>query len=225
MARGLILLFTLLNFSVFADEADLKLIALFKNSAMVEFQGKQKLVRNGQTLSPTIKLVSANTKEAIFIINGEETVLSLNRNMVIQSVHQQAEPKNEQSEDSGPQTVQILRNLQGMYESPGYINGRSVHFLIDTGATTVAMNERVAKRVGIPYRTQGVVGRGSTAGGIVNTWQIRLQKVRIGTIELQNVQAVVIQGPGPDEVLLGQSFLNQLKVETEGNLLKLKKKF
>ncbi len=225
MVRGLIILFFLQSFSALADESDLKLIALFKNSAMVEFKGKQRLIRNGQSLSPQIKLISANTKTATFLINGESVALSLNRNMVIQSVHQQTETREEKAQEIGPRTVQILRNLRGMYESPGFINGRSVHFLIDTGATTVAMNERVAKRIGIPYRTQGVIGRGSTAGGIVNTWQIRLQKVRVGTIELQNIQAVVIQGPGPDEVLLGQSFLNQLKVETEGNLLKLKKKF
>lgn len=218
--------FSALSLSVAADEPQLRLIALFKDSAMVEFNGKQKIVRKGQSLSPGIKLISANTKFAEFEVDGKKIELSLNRNVELsQEFIESSSVKSSSSQSSGPQTFQILRNLNGMYETPGFINGRSVHFVVDTGATLVAMDEAYAKRLGIPFRTEGRVSSSSTANGVIKVWRVNIKKVRVGTIELTNVEGSVREGNTNIPILLGQSFLNRLKVETEGNLLKLSKKF
>jgi len=229
MARYLILVLVLTLSSVSsikAEETSLRLIALFKDSAMVEFNGKQKILRKGQSLSPNIKLISANTKFAEFEVNGKKVSLSLNRNLELsKELIDSSSVKSSPTNDNKSQTVQILRNLNGMYETPGFINGRSVHFIIDTGATLVAMDEVQAKRFGIPFRTEGKVAQSSTANGVIKVWRVNIKKVRVGTIELTNVMGSVREGSSGIPVLLGQSFLNRLKVETDNNLMKLKRKF
>lgn len=212
------------HLSVTAAENDLKLIALFKNSVMVEYNGKQKMLRKGQSLSSEIKLVNVDKSLATFSINGEEVQLGLNRNMVLSESYSAPSQSNTQT-TNGAQTVQILRNLQGMYETPGFINGRTVHFVVDTGATLVAMDEQDAIRLGVPFRTEGRIGYSSTANGTIKVWQVNLKKVRVGTIELTNVRGSVREGSTNIPILLGQSFLNQLKVESDNGLLKLSKKF
>lgn len=216
------ILFIAFSLTTQAEEAEqeLKIMALFKNAAMVEFNGKQKLYRKGQKLNSKIKLINANSKEATFIIDGKTIKLGLNSSTGFNFSGEGGNTK-----PSGKKTLKILRNQYGHYVTGGFINGVKVKFLVDTGATTVAMNERVAKLIGLQYRINGIRSRGSTANGIVDTWQVKLKRVRVGSIELQNVAGTVIKGAGPDEVLLGMSYLDRLNMETGGNLLTLSTKF
>jgi hypothetical protein len=73
----LVLSNTILTTELKADEIQLKVIALFKNAAMIKYNDKQKMLRKGQSLNQNIKLVSADNHGAIFIINGKRTELGL----------------------------------------------------------------------------------------------------------------------------------------------------
>jgi aspartyl protease family protein len=108
-----------------------------------------------------------------------------------------------------------------MYYVDGRINGTTVQFLVDTGATTVAMNSTVAKRIGLDYRALGTQSIANTAAGQVLTWRLNLDRIAVGGIKLTNVDAAVIEGDFPRSVLLGMSFLKRIKMQDNGLLLTL----
>ena len=107
----------------------------------------------------------------------------------------------------------------GHYVADGSINGVSVTFLLDTGATGVAMSARLAQRVGAP-RGQPVVTR--TANGNATGYLTRLRSVQLGAIEQNNVPASIAPGLATDEVLLGMSFLKNLEMIQRGDTLTLR---
>ena len=205
---------------VAADEGELRVVALFKNAAMVEYAGKQKMYRNGQQITANIQLVKADPHSATFLVDGKRHELTIQQGGFIANYSE-----SEQTVNKLNKVAKILRNNNGMYMTPGFINGVSVQFLVDTGASQVAMNERVAKQVGLLYKIDGERIPVSTAAGIVPAWRATLKKVRVGGIELRNIEALVVKGVGPGEVLLGMSFLNRVKIEDNGQIMQLIKKY
>jgi len=199
-----------------AEELDFKVIALFKNAVMIEHDNKQKMIRSGQ-IYKQVKLLSADSHSANFLINGQPISLGLHESKI----------GNRLANDAPLQKkfVRIPRDNSGMYRTAGFINGVPVNFLVDTGASQVAMNEVTARRVGLQYKLYGQKTGVSTAAGKSTAWFLKLKKVNIGGVELKQVDALVVKGVGPDEVLLGMSFLRQLKMQDDGELLKLTKKF
>jgi len=117
----------------------------------------------------------------------------------------------------GVREVVLQRNVQGHYVADGAINGRVVTFLLDTGATDVALPEGLAQRLGLP-RLQRAISQ--TANGAVPVWRTRLERVQLGSIELRNVRATIVPSLGDDAaVLLGMSFLKHLEmVQRDGTL-------
>ena len=121
--------------------------------------------------------------------------------------------------------VTIPRDQRGMYFTIGSINGLPVKFLVDTGATTVAMNSVHARRLAVNYRMEGQETTVSTASGLARAYRVRLDKVTVGEITLHNVVGVVLEGGFPEEVLLGMSFLGQLEMKRDAGVLHLRQKF
>lgn len=117
-------------------------------------------------------------------------------------------------------TVEIIlqRNRQGHYHLTGFINGREVEFLLDTGATVVSVPQSVANELSLPRGTDTEV---HTANGMARAWLTRLDSVRLGEIELNNVRAHINPGLTGREVLLGMSVLKQLDFSQRGNTLTL----
>lgn len=111
----------------------------------------------------------------------------------------------------------------GHFITPGAINGKPVNFLVDTGATTVALGAMEAQRLGIEFRN-GQAGQASTANGVVPSWRIKLASVRIGDVEVREVDASVLSGSMP-YVLLGNSFLNRFQMKRENDQLVLERRF
>ena len=107
----------------------------------------------------------------------------------------------------------------------GYIDGYAVNFLVDTGASTIAMNYKQAKRLGIDYLAKGRKNMAETASGIVTAYSVSLDRVSVGGIDLYNVEAMVLEGEQPSSILLGMSFLGQLDMQYEGEALILKQKY
>ena len=217
---GLAMLVIIFSFTAYAEDS-LKVIGLFKNAAMVDFQGKQKLYRAGQQINDDIKLITADTKIAVFEIKGKQVEMGLQSTQSFSANY--SEPTERVSKTD--KVAKILRTNNGMYRTGGFINGVAVNFLVDTGASQVAMNEQVAKRIGLLYELNGQRVGVNTAAGVATAWALKLNKVRVGGIELIGVDALVIKGVGPGEVLLGMSFLNRVKMEDNGQIMQLTKKY
>ena len=127
-------------------------------------------------------------------------------------------PDTQYSED-GLRDVQLQRNKFGHYVTGGTINGQPVTFMLDTGATGVAIPDSVAKRLklqrGRPYRTQ-------TANGVATSYATTLNEVAVGGITLQNVSAAVAPGLTSEQILLGMSFLKHIEFTQRGDTLILR---
>lgn len=117
--------------------------------------------------------------------------------------------------------VPLARNRQGHYVVTGMINDREVEFLLDTGATDVVVPEGTAKRLGLPYGRQG---KAMTANGPITIWQTRIDRLRIGEIELNDISASINPRMGSGSILLGMSALGQIEFIQQGNTLTLRQK-
>jgi len=187
-------------------------LGLFKDKAVVSVNGKSRTLSLGQTSPEGVTLISANSDSAVLEIAGQRKTYALGG----QIGGKFTGPKHTQA--------QIYPDAQGMYMTAGSINGFPVTFLVDTGATLIAMNTPQAKRLGIQYRLDGKPVTTSTASGIATGYQVTLQRVRVGEIELRDIDAVVLEGNNPAEVLLGMSFLGRLEMQRSGQVMELKKK-
>ena len=198
----------------YAMAADIKVMGLFANMAIIKIDGQQHKLRKGESTPQGIKLLSADSDSATFLVDGKKQTLSLGTTSSISTSF----AKRNQVE------ARIMRR-HGMYSVSGSVNKQPVNFLVDTGATWVAMNSATAKRLGIDFRYKGTPGWANTANGPVKTYKIKLDSVRVGEIELTNVQGAVLDGSSPREILLGMSFLNRVEMQRQGELLLLRKKW
>ena len=124
---------------------------------------------------------------------------------------------------AGGSQIVLTATSGGHFVTAGSINGRATQFLVDTGATSVAMSADEARRMGIRYE-QGERGMGSTANGLVPMWRVTLKSVRIQDVEVYGVEAVVLPA-GMPHVLLGNSFLTRFQMKRENDLLTLTRRF
>jgi aspartyl protease family protein len=122
-------------------------------------------------------------------------------------------------DESGNTEVILQRNRYGHYVSNGKINGRTVQFMLDTGATDVAIPERVAERLALK---RGPEKRYNTANGMVTAYSTMLDSVSIGPIEVQSVRASINPGLKGNEILLGMSVLKRIEFTQRGDTLILR---
>lgn len=117
--------------------------------------------------------------------------------------------------------VTLERNAYGHYLSNGFINGQSALFLLDTGATMVAVPEPLARKFGLP---KGRAHRINTANGIAKAYQTEIEHLKIGAIELRKVRASITPGMQGEEILLGMSVLKHIDFSQSGKTLTLSQK-
>lgn len=185
------------------------------NKALLVVDGAPpRFVSTGQTHAGVTVLQVSGT-EAQVEANGKTLLLKLGE----QPTHLASATR--PMADSG-QKVVLTADTQGHFRSLGSINGQSVTFLVDTGATWVAMGQSDAQRIGLkPQATQRV--RVNTANGPVDGHSFQLDTVRVGNVEVRNVQAVVLPQPMP-YVLLGNSFLTRFQMLRLNDQLTLERK-
>lgn len=115
--------------------------------------------------------------------------------------------------------VTLVQNRYGHYRAAGGINDAPVEFLLDTGATHIAVPGDFAARLGL---VRGPAGQAQTANGVVTTYATRLARVRLGEIELRDVKAHINPAMTGDQVLLGMSFLRDLEFSQRSGRLTLR---
>ena len=190
------------------SQPDIQVQGLFKDKAVLNVNGNMRLLSVGQESPEGLKLLSADTSKALLSFEGKEFELDLSSR--ISSAFKTAEVNE----------VRLTPDARGHYITQMKINGRSVRVLLDTGATTIAMNSNQAKELGINYK-DAPQGRVSTAAGVVNSHKVQLSSVQLGTITMNNVSASVLEGDAPDIILLGNSFLSRVDMRNEGSLMVL----
>ena len=219
LSRYLLLpvLFAALCVSLFPSTAlagmDVRVVGLFTDRAVLLVEDQQRLLRVGQTSPEGVKLVSASSESAVLLIDGEEVTARLDGRV------------SARKRTATVQEVQVWRNTTGMYTTVGSINGLPVSFLVDTGATQVAMNASQARRLGIDYHVTGRPAEVTTASGVERAWLVMLDSVKVGDLEVRNVAAVVLEGVQPQVTLLGMSYLGRMEILNEGRLMTLRKKY
>lgn len=121
--------------------------------------------------------------------------------------------------DNGVREVVLKRNRMGHYYATGSINGHRVEFMLDTGATDIAIPSSVAENLGL--RKLGAV-QYQTANGIATGYATRLESVQVGKIVLHNLAAGINPHMDGDVVLLGMSFLKRIEFTQRGDTLILR---
>ncbi|EIK96976.1 hypothetical protein PMM47T1_09961 [Pseudomonas sp. M47T1] len=115
--------------------------------------------------------------------------------------------------------VRLASNGQGHFVASGMINGKPVQFMLDTGATDVAVSRSLAEKLKLPYGYPITV---STANGNAQGYRTRLDSLQLGDIVLKDVRAVAIPDMDGDQVLLGMSALKQLEFSQRGGTMLLR---
>ncbi|MBO6634921.1 TIGR02281 family clan AA aspartic protease [Parvibaculum sp.] len=124
---------------------------------------------------------------------------------------------------SEPGTAYLSRDMTGHFHADATVNGTHVRFLVDTGASDVALTEEDARRAGIDLAALSYTTAYQTANGIIHAARVKLDKVTVGGITLRDVDASVSRGSGLGTSLLGMSFLGRLdSVEVRGERLVLR---
>lgn len=205
----------LCSLSLAATAADeLVINGLFRNKAIVTIDGQQRVLKQGVPGPEGVLLIESNSEQAVIEINGERDTYKLSTRI-----------GNRFRNATSSRSILIAPDAGGMYTINGAINGASVDFVVDTGASVVSMNSSVAKRLGIDYRLTGRESVSYTASGKDRIYVVNLKRVRIGEIELRNIAGAVHEGNFPVITLLGMSFLGKLDIKREGRLLELEKKY
>ncbi|MDH3636280.1 MAG: TIGR02281 family clan AA aspartic protease [Gammaproteobacteria bacterium] len=194
-----------------AADAEVRVIALFYDKALLQVGDKQKIVKKGETFEGVL-LESASGRGAVVVIDGNRLKLGLNQSIA----------GNFKKPDRS--SMKIYPDSLGMYYVKGAINGQPTRFLVDTGATFVTMSGRKARSLKIDY-LRGIRSTAQTAAAIVPVFQIKLESVSIGGIRLPNVDATVIAGDQPVDVLLGNSFLQHTRMQKAGSVLEIRQRF
>lgn len=207
--------FTLAAFCLLLSSAlaaqEVGLAGIIGSKALLKINGgAPRAVPVGATVDG-VKVVSVQGDQVVVEINGRKRPLKVGQNAVGVAA----------SSDSDRLVLQA--DGQGHFFTTGTINGVSVRFLVDTGASMISLGASDARRMGLDFN-RGQKGISQTANGQVVVSKIQLDNVRIGGMTLHQVDAVIHQTDLPI-ALLGMSVLNRMEMQRDGSTMTLKKRF
>ena len=185
------------------------------DKAVLIIDGTPRTLTTGQTVQG-VRLLSVTGNDAVVEIKGKRVALSLGGAQVDLGTVRDGR------DESGGQQIVLSAGSGGHFVTSGSINGRAVRFLIDTGATFISMSQAEAQNLGLDYRN-GQRSWANTANGPVQVYRVSLASVRLGDVQVYNVDATVV--PMPMEfVLLGNSFLTRFQMKRENEIMTLIKR-
>lgn len=203
----------LLALSGGAGATDVQVIGLGEDKAVLVIDGgKPRTLRAGQSSPEGVKLISADSQQAVVEINGKRETLALGRTISAATVTVESP------------SIALMADGRGHFVASGQLNGAPSKLMVDTGASLVVLSSADAKRMGISY-LQGEKGLANTASGVAPFYRITLHTVKIGGITVHQVDAGVMEGNFPQMPLLGMSFLNRVEMHRDGTRMTLIKKY
>lgn len=199
-----------------AGAADISINGVIGTKALVVIDGgKPRWLTAGDTTPEGIKLVGVSGQSAVIEFGGKRQTLTMGQNERLSGGA---------AANAGTQSVILTADQRGHFVAGGMINGVSVQFLVDTGASFISFSSSEAKRLGVNY-LNGQKSFSSTANGVVPTFRVKLDEVKVGGITLNNIDAMVHVGDNLPVVLLGNSFLNRMEMKRDGEKMVLTKRF
>ena len=190
---------------------EIGVVGLFPGKAVLVVDGgAPKTYTVGSQIGSGSMLVAADDQTATFSINGKTLVLPMGSHV------------NRVTPGAGS-SITLQADGQGHYTTVGQINGGSIRMLVDTGATLISLPAADAVRLGIDYR-RGQPGFVTTANGSAAIYRVKLESVRIGDLQLSQVDAAV-QETGLPFALLGMSFLSRTDINRSGSQMTLTKRY
>ena len=211
MGKFAIAILLILSMPVWAAPP-VEVTGLFKNQAIVRLHGKNQHLKVGETSPDGITLVSATALAATVKYRGETYHLSLTDHVA------------GSFKETELARISIPADNRGQYRIKGSINGQFVGFLVDTGASVVALSAPQAQALGLNYRS-GEKGVVETAQGRTDSYFLILDEVNVGGINIRNVRAAVIDGNFPSEVLLGMTYLRKVELRENNEVMTLTAKY
>lgn len=208
----------LLAFFLFGAQAagatDVNVIALAAGKAVVVIDGgRPRTLAVGETTPEKVKLISATSEAAVVEVAGERRTLTLGQRISVAGG------------TTGTQRVTLTADARGHFFTTATVNGVSLRFLVDTGASAVTVSTADARRAGVQYLS-GERGLLQTANGIVSAYRVKLDTVRLGDITLNNVEGIVVEGNALGGAgLLGMSFLNRTEMRRDGDTMTLMRRY
>ena len=194
-----------------AHAADIRVVGVFPGKAVVSIDGAApRTLSVGSRTAGGVTLLSVDGQTATFDVGGARRTLAIGQGF------------SSGASASGGKTV-LQADGRGHFWSNGAVNGGQVRFLVDTGATLIALPADDARRIGLSYvnAPRGVV---QTANGTTTVYRVKLDTVTVGDITMNNVDAVIQEG-GLTVALLGMSFLNRTDMRRDGEQMVLVKRF
>ena len=193
-----------------AHATSVSVMGLFKNKAIVSIDGgKPRTLHAGENMQG-VKLISADSSEARFEVDGKRRALGMGQSFAGGATNQRA-------------SVSLTADARGHFAAAGSLNGYPVTFLVDTGATSIAINADEARRMGLNYKATQATGV-NTAAGVVAAWRVVFNTVKIGGITLNQVEGLVVES-GLSVPLLGMSFLNRMEMKRDGQTMTLTQRY
>lgn len=173
-----------------------------------------KAVAAGDTFQG-VKVISVGAGEAVIEVAGKRQTVSMGGAPV--------NFKGSAGGNGGASQIILTAGDNGHFFTSGSINGSSAQFVVDTGASVVAIGRNDAERMGIKLAGARPVQMG-TANGTASGYLITLNSIRVQDVEIYNVEAVVMPMPMPN-VLLGNSFLTRFQMKRDNDKLTLDRRF
>ena len=196
-----------------ARATDVALVGLYSGKALVVIDGgKPRSVPVGSATSEGVKVLSLEAGAANLEIDGHVRHLVIGQHAVSAG-----------SDTASAAAATLTADAAGHFMAMGTINGAPTRFLVDTGATLVALSVADARRANVDYE-KGEPAMVMTANGPVRVWRVMLNSVRVGDVVLNQVGATVQETNLPF-ALLGMSFLNRMEMKRDGSTMTLKKRF
>lgn len=187
-------------------------VGLFKDKAIVSIDGSRpRTISVGQTIQG-VKLLGADSGSALFDVGGKRRTLGMGQSFA-GGAAAGTRPK-----------VSLTADSRGHFAAAGSLNGYPMSFLVDTGATAIAIGASDAKRLGLDYKKSGQSVPVGTAGGVVPAWRVTFNMVKVGSITLHHVDGLVVES-GLNMPLLGMSFLNRMEMKRDGGVMTLTQRY
>ncbi|AIY40422.1 CblY [Collimonas arenae] len=204
-------LFLLTTFSGVVQASDIGVVGLFPGKAVLVIDGSSpKTFSVGSKVADDAKLVEANSTTATLEIKGKRQVIGIGEYV-------------SRSAPGASSSVTLKVNPDGHFVAQTQVNGSMMTMLVDTGATMIALPASEASRLGVDYK-KGQMVMVNTANGPAPAYRVKLNTVKVGDIEMNQVDALV-QEAGLPFALLGMSFLNRTEMRREGEMMVLTKRF